>query len=382
MVAIFLLLCRAGSTNIANGLPEALQQRATRILPYTEGNFTPSSPPALLERLTDHLLVVASDAVASATADVQPALSGKAKLRLLAWVVADARGATVPLEKALAETVGKRLERQAQKVRGETAAASARALQQRTDARSAVAADPLLAAGLASKLGAIDEEERRAFNRAVVEVYVGFHELEGLLPPSKGVVPEPAACSAIGAVSAVAPDISTTAAPAAATGTPDAGERIAPCNDVAARYDLSCELHKELVAVRAELHRTQEKLRCAQDDLEAERAATLRDEASVHAETLSVVRMLQDAIGGASWELKEARKRLRDPDEDNQYLETIFRDRSFIDRDEWLEVRQGMQRAYDESEAARPTEIYEDLALESWSELCKRAQDPLRRVEH
>ena len=35
----------------------------------------------------------------------------------MAWVVADARGATEPLEKALADTVGKRLDKQAQKVR-------------------------------------------------------------------------------------------------------------------------------------------------------------------------------------------------------------------------------------------------------------------------
>jgi hypothetical protein len=35
---------------------------------------------------------------------------------------------------------------------------------------------------------------------------------------------------------------------------------------VAAQYNLACELHKELVATREELRRTQQLLRAAQDD--------------------------------------------------------------------------------------------------------------------
>ena len=86
-----------------------LLERARRILASEEGNFTPSPPPALLDSITDELLVVASDTVAAVATQAPTKPSGKAKLRLLAWLVADARGADTPLEKALAETVGKRL---------------------------------------------------------------------------------------------------------------------------------------------------------------------------------------------------------------------------------------------------------------------------------
>ena len=44
-------------------MPEALLQRAKAIMAFTEGDFEPSPPPALLDRLTDQVLVVASDAV-------------------------------------------------------------------------------------------------------------------------------------------------------------------------------------------------------------------------------------------------------------------------------------------------------------------------------
>ena len=62
---------------------------------------------------TDEILVVAAAAVEAVVAQQQPRPSGKAQYRLLAWTVADARGATAVLDKALAETVGKRLDRQA-----------------------------------------------------------------------------------------------------------------------------------------------------------------------------------------------------------------------------------------------------------------------------
>ena len=66
----------------------------------------------------------------------EPALSANAGLRLLAWTVADARGATRPLEKPMALTVGKRLDRQAQSVRGMLFAASDRAAEERLELQS------------------------------------------------------------------------------------------------------------------------------------------------------------------------------------------------------------------------------------------------------
>ena len=136
------------ATGLPSGLVDSLTELAERIRPFANGGFEPSSPPALVDKLTDQLLVVFSDAVASVAAAASPPLSGKATLRLLAWVVADARGAATPLEKALAETVGKRLEKQAQKVRETLAAASADAAQAREDACAAAAEDAELAAAL------------------------------------------------------------------------------------------------------------------------------------------------------------------------------------------------------------------------------------------
>ena len=94
-----------------------LRERARRILASEDDKFEPSPPPALIDAITDELLVVASDTVAAAATEAQTKPSGKAKYRLLAWLVADARGADTPLDKALAETVGKRLDRQAAAVR-------------------------------------------------------------------------------------------------------------------------------------------------------------------------------------------------------------------------------------------------------------------------
>jgi hypothetical protein len=167
-------------------LVEALRGRAERILPFTGGGFAPSPPPVLLNKLTDQLLVVASDAVSAVATGASPPLSGKAALRLLAWVVADARGATTPLEKALADTVGKRLEKQAQKVRETLAAATAEAAEAREAARTAAAQDASLAAALASELAAIDAVEHGAYERARDEVYVGFHELGSSSTPASG----------------------------------------------------------------------------------------------------------------------------------------------------------------------------------------------------
>ena len=90
----------------------ALRQCATRLLPFAEGNFAASGPPSLLDVLTDASLVVASGIMHKEAAQ----LSGKAKLRLLAWLLADARGATTPIDKKLAETVGKRLDAQVKRV--------------------------------------------------------------------------------------------------------------------------------------------------------------------------------------------------------------------------------------------------------------------------
>jgi chemotaxis protein histidine kinase CheA len=342
-------------------------------LPHAGGDFTPSPPPALLGELTDHTLVVASDALEAAITGVQPKPSGRARLRLLAWLVADARGATVPLDKALAETVGKRLEKQAQKVRDDCAAASERAAEQRYDARSDASA-----ASLPARLAAIDEQERLALKRPFAEVYVGFHELEGLLPSSDGGDPDAASFAAPSAAPAAAPDAApATVAPATA---PAAEHTTAPASSVPAssaaestaeRYDLACELHKELVATRAELHRTREELRSTQEDLGWEQQHLIFAKGAM--------RMMQRALSSCAGELEDARKRLRDPDEDEGYFKALFATHSFVDEDQWLGLRKRVRREWDEREAEQPTEVYQDLAKESWDQLVDRSLDPIRR---
>jgi len=106
-------------------------------------------------------------------------------VRLLAWVVADARGATMALDKALAETVGKRLDRQAQKVRAQLACATREAEEARTRLAAVVAPSAPIGGmdpgRMAARSAEINAAEAQAYQRARSEVYIGFHELEPLL---------------------------------------------------------------------------------------------------------------------------------------------------------------------------------------------------------
>jgi hypothetical protein len=171
-----------GSQKEVSETQRALEKLARRFLPFPNGNFSPSPPPALLDKITDELLVVASDAVATVAAEVQPRPSGKSLLRLLAWVVADVRGSSSVLDKLLAETVGKRLDRQAQKVRSTLARAALVAELARSDVSTVLAGGALTASHGADRRAEIDRVEKQAYEHARREVYIGFHELEALLP--------------------------------------------------------------------------------------------------------------------------------------------------------------------------------------------------------
>ena len=161
-----------GGPTLPETVTEELRRRVQRLRSSTDGDFAPTGPPALLNELTDAVLVVASGIVSEAAST----LSGKAQLRLLAWLLADARGATSPLDKKLAETVGKRLSAQAQRVRCALDEARSMAELQRAEARAAaaLAAD---AADLPKRLAAIDAAEQQALSAPNTEVYVGFWEL-------------------------------------------------------------------------------------------------------------------------------------------------------------------------------------------------------------
>ena len=146
----------------------------------------------ILSKITDADLVVADDAVGAAALDARLGVNDRS--RLMAWVVADARGATLVMGKADALTVGKRLERQASKVRGARECLVAEA---KEDIRVAMAGEnlteldprdvPVLEAGMEASLAALCAKQ-------AAEVYVGFTELVNLLPAAAPpTLPAPAA---------------------------------------------------------------------------------------------------------------------------------------------------------------------------------------------
>jgi len=158
----------AGNICSCRGFPDQ-QKLSIAILAAKDNKFEPSPPPALIDAITDELLVVASDTVAAAATEAQTKPSGKAKYRLLAWLVADARGA----------------------VRAATADAVELAESARAAARSAAASDVTLQATLQATLAGIDADQQAAVGRPRSEVYVGFHELDALLPGTDGYQPLP-----------------------------------------------------------------------------------------------------------------------------------------------------------------------------------------------
>ena len=167
-----------------------------RLLCFADGVYEPPKPPTLLSSLTDEVLVMASDVVAATVVEWQnPAsepMSQRGRLQLLAQVVADARGYALdePLDKALALTIGKRLERQAAKVRDDMVAATAAAAAERQRLREAAEGSESLSAALPAELAKVDEVEQAALQAPRDEIYIGFHELPALLAAEPE--PEPA----------------------------------------------------------------------------------------------------------------------------------------------------------------------------------------------
>ena len=169
-----------GSQKRLSDIKSALEQLARRFLPCPGEIFEPLPPPALLQTITDELLVVLSDTVAAVATEVQPPPSGKALLRLLAWLAADARGATTVLDKATAFKVGKRMDYQAQSVRAALRQATCTANEDR--AALAEQGAKLRPAEVSAAHAKIDNAEQRVYDFHSRDVYIGFHELDELLP--------------------------------------------------------------------------------------------------------------------------------------------------------------------------------------------------------
>ena len=164
----------AGTIRQVNAVDSGLCRLAQRVRTFSEGCLEASPPPALLTELTDALLTVAATAVETVADEPEP-LSRNAMLRLLAWTVADARGAVKIMTKADALVVGKRLFKQAGKVRDDMQLASSTAAQERCDLAGRSPA--LSRRQLAEEHAQINAKEQRTFDNADTEVYVGFSEL-------------------------------------------------------------------------------------------------------------------------------------------------------------------------------------------------------------
>ena len=167
-------------------MAKELRERAQCCISGSDARCPAPATDLLLDKLTDELLVVASDAATAAVSGAnkllttlrEPLVSARARFRLLAWLVADARGAQEALDKADAETIGRRLDRQATRVRDNLVRAAEDARLKRDAARDSGAMDGELQAALA----AIDAEEQAVVEHARSEVYVGFTELDSLMP--------------------------------------------------------------------------------------------------------------------------------------------------------------------------------------------------------
>jgi hypothetical protein len=164
---------------------QALQQLARRIRTFPKGKYQPSPPPNLLGKLTDALILRANDVVNSVAAEA-PALSGNMTYRLLAWTVADARGAQEVIDKPLALTIGKRLKAQAQRVRDDDMPycrlIRERASQERQQLREGPMRTSHALAALEAALAESQTKEANELQQAKEkEIYIGFNELESLL---------------------------------------------------------------------------------------------------------------------------------------------------------------------------------------------------------
>ena len=164
------------------GAAAKLLDRARRFLPASDGPVEASSD-LVAEDLTDWLIVLAWEAISTAVAESASAVSGKAKLRLMAWLLCDACGHEGPvLEKSDAEAAGKRLQRQAERVRATAEVAKVKAARLRDEAVTVAANDKTLTAELPATLAAIEAELQVALALPRAEVYVNFPELVRELP--------------------------------------------------------------------------------------------------------------------------------------------------------------------------------------------------------
>ena len=162
------------------GAPEALLSRVADIASAT--GRSPPFRPALAKdvELSDGLMVLALEAVeAYAAAAPTPKPSGVEQKRIMALLVADAMGFQRVLAGDDVTRAGKRIHKQANKVRDELAAACSETAAARADACAAAATDSKLQEALATALAEIDDKELTDVSKLAYEPYIGFHEITG-----------------------------------------------------------------------------------------------------------------------------------------------------------------------------------------------------------
>ena len=152
-------------------MPAALRQLAQRILEAAFDVNTIAGKLPGVSKLTEELLLLASDAV-EVVAAAAPWKGPNGKAQLLTSLVAGAMGSQKIFDKADGERLGLRFKMQVKRVREERPRAAAdTAVRERRAARAAAARDTLLAAGLPEMLASIDAREKAALVRYVSEVY-------------------------------------------------------------------------------------------------------------------------------------------------------------------------------------------------------------------
>ena len=163
----------AGELKLDSDVRELVLARAQRILAHPDGDFEVSDVQPVVKAYTDELNIVTVEVVTGVCEEAQS--SGKARHRLLAWVVGDILGKRLDGDKTVAEVVGKRLERQAGRVRAAIAAVTDSAETDRAKARAAAALaqdETQLAAALES----INTNERVRIGKLNQEAYINLHE--------------------------------------------------------------------------------------------------------------------------------------------------------------------------------------------------------------
>jgi hypothetical protein len=177
----------AGPCKLPASVPAELRQIAERILPFPDGKVDTKTLHKVATVVTNELLILTWEAVRTVSQLRESPPSGKAQLKLLAWVVAGAVGGPMLTDLEQAHTLGKRLKAQADRVRLKLLVDSASFDEQR-----AAAGQDSAAHDSAAELAEIDAAEQMALDEMLTEVYTNAVELLPMEPVQHDApVPEP-----------------------------------------------------------------------------------------------------------------------------------------------------------------------------------------------